>query len=176
MTILFFGYTEVYFCFAYFLFSKRGKKCIKSVWHWRHALYSKLLTHVWISQLAHALLPRTYHLLPIVEFMLLECPIREPHPQMGALWLDTFDNKCFTVSSKWYVRGKRASAGIQCARLDTCSWGWIYFCLFVFLTIRKVVNHPKLRKLSKNKIVQKLWLLALTLNYWKRTKYILLLR
>jgi hypothetical protein len=47
------------------------------------ALYSKLLIHVWISQLAHALLPRTYLLMPMVEYMLLECPIRAPHPQMG---------------------------------------------------------------------------------------------
>jgi hypothetical protein len=47
------------------------------------ALYSKLLLHVCISQLAHALLPHTYHLMPIVEFMLLECPIRATHPQMG---------------------------------------------------------------------------------------------
>jgi hypothetical protein len=36
----------------------------------------------------------------------------------GALWLNTFDNKCFTVGIKWYVCGNRASAGIQCA--DTC--------------------------------------------------------
>jgi hypothetical protein len=32
----------------------------------------------------------------------------------GALWLDTFDNKCFTFGIKWYVRGNRACAGIQC--------------------------------------------------------------
>jgi hypothetical protein len=32
----------------------------------------------------------------------------------GALWLDTLDNKCFTVGIKWYVHGNRASSGIQC--------------------------------------------------------------
>jgi hypothetical protein len=32
----------------------------------------------------------------------------------GALWLDTYDNKCFTIGIKWYVSGNRACAGIQC--------------------------------------------------------------
>jgi hypothetical protein len=43
---------------------------------------SRSVIHVWISQLAHALLPRTYHLMPIAEYILLECPIRAPHPGM----------------------------------------------------------------------------------------------
>jgi hypothetical protein len=50
---------------------------------------------------------------------------QSPTSSDGALWLDTFYNKCFTVGIKWYVRGNRASAGIQCtleSRCDSIQW------------------------------------------------------
>jgi hypothetical protein len=67
-------------------------------------LYSKLLIHVWISQLAHALLPRTYHLMPRMGYMLLECPIRASHPQMGRSdWTLLKTSVSPLVSSDMYV-------------------------------------------------------------------------
>jgi hypothetical protein len=70
----------------------------------KHTLYSKLLIHVRISQLAQALLPRTYHLMPIVEYMLLECPIKAQLPQMGRSdWTLLTTSVSLLASSDMYV-------------------------------------------------------------------------
>jgi hypothetical protein len=46
----------------------------------------------------------TYQLMPIVEYMLLECPIRAPHPQMGRSdWTLLTTSVSLLASSDMYV-------------------------------------------------------------------------
>jgi hypothetical protein len=56
-------------------------RCIFCV-QYCHKNVCTVLLLVVIDQKALALMPRTYHLMPTVEHLLLECPIRACHPQV----------------------------------------------------------------------------------------------
>jgi hypothetical protein len=66
-----------------------------------------------IYKIALALLPRIFHLMPSVEHLLLECPIRVLILRWCAL-IGHSSNQCSTVGIKRYVCGNRARAGKQC--------------------------------------------------------------
>jgi hypothetical protein len=85
-----------------------------------HTVFQTANTCLNISISAHALLPPTYHLMPIVEYMLLECPIRAPHPQMGRSdWSLLTTSVSQLTSSDMYVAIGKVQEYSACWRLHS---------------------------------------------------------